>query len=454
MNKAKVKSAMQSAVEKEDDPMENQDISRRTLLKGGGAALAGLTMLRVAGPTQAFAQSGEEVLPWLDQPPPAPFPPAEGGNQLVWEELDSWLTPAHNFFYVNHYGPPPGLDDPNWRVEITGLVARPQSLTLADLKARVRREVDFTLECSGNHGFDFFTGGVGNGRWAGTPLAWLLEEAGVLEQGTEVVFWGADSGTVTIRDNVGILSGGQTGTVEPDTTGGLDLTITEQFARSMSIREALNRDNLLCYEMNGEPLPPEHGFPVRLIAPGWYGVANVKWLIRIEVLDHRYAGRFMARDYVSVREQQRNNQTVWTFTTVSHDRLKSAPAKVTRRNGRYAIMGAAWGAPIAAVQVQIDGGPWMATRLDSPASIAVADFESDDEAKFDRRSLHGRRLRGYAWRFWKFDWGTPAPGEHKIRSRAYDVDGNVQPAPDDPFLASKRTFWENNGQITRQVLIH
>ena len=133
----------------------------------------------------------------------------------------------------------------------------------------------------------------------------------------------------------------------------------------MSVRDALNRDNLLCYEMNGGPLPPEHGFPVRLIAPGWYGVANVKWLTRIEVMDHRYAGKFMARDYVSIREEQRDDQTVWTFTTVSRDRLKSAPAKVTRLQNRYTIMGAAWGAPIARVEVQIDNGTWMPTSLDT-----------------------------------------------------------------------------------------
>src|SRR5205085_11152082 len=187
----------------------------------------------------------------------------------------------------------------------------------------------------------------GNARWAGTRLAPLLEEAGVLEQGTEVVFWGADRGTVTIRDNSGIVSGGKTGVVQPDAEGGLDLTITEQFARSMSLGEALNRHNLLCYEMNGEPLPPKNGFPVRLIAPGWYGVANVKWLTRIEVVDHRYANRFMARDYVTIREETRDGRTVWTFSTVRHDRLKSAPAKVTRRRGRYAILGAAWGAPVA-----------------------------------------------------------------------------------------------------------
>jgi DMSO/TMAO reductase YedYZ molybdopterin-dependent catalytic subunit len=103
---------------------------------------------------------------------------------------------------------------------------------------------------------------------------------------------------------------------------------------------------------------------VRLIAPGWYGVANVKWLTRIEVVDQRYAGRFMARDYVTIREGLPDDKTVWTFATVRHDRLKSAPAKVTRRGDRYAIVGAAWGAPIAEVEVQIDGGPWMTATLD------------------------------------------------------------------------------------------
>jgi DMSO/TMAO reductase YedYZ molybdopterin-dependent catalytic subunit len=437
--------------------MNIQNLSRRTCLKGGAATLAQLTVLQVAGLPQAFGDTGDEVIPWLDQPTPNPIPD-NVGNLLKWEALDSWLTPTHNFFFVNHYGQPDGLDESTWRVDIGGLVAHPQSLTLADLKARERREVDFTLECSGNTGtgLDFFIGGIGNARWGGAQLAQLLEEAGVLDQGTEVVFWGKDRGTVTIRDNSGIVSGGRTGVTVPDSEGGLDLTITEQFARSMSIDEALKRDNLLCYEMNGEPLPPEHGSPVRLIAPGWYGVANVKWLTRIEVLDHRWAGRFMARDYVSIREQEHNGETVWTFTTVSHDRLKSAPAKVTRRSGRYAIMGAAWGAPIAAVEVQIDDGPWMATRLDRHAHNAGATVQTEDEPRTVEMNdhAHHRRHGGYTWNFWRFDWGRPAPGEHRIRSRAFDIEGNVQPAPDDPFLASRRTYWESNGQITRRVSIH
>jgi DMSO/TMAO reductase YedYZ molybdopterin-dependent catalytic subunit len=414
----------------------HQELSRRSLLKGGGAAIAGLSALQVAGPAHAFpGNRGEEVIPWLDPPPPNPVPGAVG-KLLDWEALDSWLTPADNFFTINHYGFP-NVDAAAWRLSVGGLVARPRSLSLADLKARPRREVTFTLECSGNHGFPFFIGGIGNARWSGTPLAPLLERAGVLEAGTEVVFWGADKGPVAIRDNGGVLRPGRTGQVEPDADGNLDLKITEQFARSMSLEEALAPENLLCYEMNGVPLPAEHGFPLRLIAPGWYGVANVKWLTRIEVMDQRYTGRFMARDYVTIREQVRDGETVWTFNNVKHDRLKSAPARVTRRRGRYAVMGAAWGAPIAEVEVQIDNGAWKTATLHDRSP-----------------GRRGRRERnGFAWRFWTFDWGKPAAGEHTVRSRAFDLDGNMQPAPDDPFLAAKVTYWESNGEITRRVAI-
>jgi DMSO/TMAO reductase YedYZ molybdopterin-dependent catalytic subunit len=413
--------------------METRDVSRRTLLKGGGAAVAGLTVLRVAGPAPAFpGHTGEQVIPWDDQPAENPVPEAVF-NLLVWEELDSWLTPADDFFVVTHYGIPV-IDAASWRLGITGLVGEPRSLSLAELKARPRREVTFTMECSGNTGLPFFIGGIGNARWAGAQLAPILRQARVLDQATEVVFWGHDRGEVTIRDNSGVLRGGRTGTVTPDGAGGLDLTITEQFARSMSLEDALNPDNLLCYEMNGVPLLPEHGFPVRLIAPGWYGVANVKWLTRIELIDHPFRGRFMARDYVTFREERRGDETVWTFTMVTHDRLKSAPAKVTRRGRKYSIFGAAWGAPIARVEVQIDNGPWTA-------------------AKLERQPSRRKRSREFAWTFWRLHWGTPSAGLHTVRSRAIDVDGNVQPAPEDPSIADKVTYWESNGQITRRVRI-
>jgi DMSO/TMAO reductase YedYZ molybdopterin-dependent catalytic subunit len=313
------------------------------------------------------------------------------------------------------------------------MVARPLVLDLAALRAQPQRTVEVTMECSGNHGLPFFTGGIGTARWGGVQLRRLLRAAAPRAGADEVVFWGADRGPVTISDNPGITGGGRSGTTAPDAGGGLDLTVTERFARSMSVEEALNPANLLCWEMDGGPLPPEHGAPVRLIAPGWYGVANVKWLTRIEVRDQRFAGRFMARDYVTIREEAADGGPLWTASTVGRDRLKSAPAKVTRRDGRYAVLGAAWGAEVAAVQVQVDDGPWRAARL--------------------HRGRRSRASREFAWTLWTFPWGRPAPGEHRIRSRAVDVRGEVQPAPDDPFLTAKVTYWESNGQITRRVLI-
>ena len=382
-------------------------ISRRRLVQQGGAAMASLSVLRLAGPTYAFQTPVVgEVVPWLDQPEPNPVPEVIV-RQLAWEQLDSWITPNDQFFVIKHFNEPT-LDEADWRLAIGGLVAQPMTLTLDDLKARERQEVTFTLECSGNTGLPFFIGGVGNATWAGTPLAPLLEEAGVAEAGSEVVFWGADAGEMTWRD---------------------EITVTEQFARSMSLGDALNPDNLLVYEMNGEPLPNLNGFPLRLIAPGWYGIANVKWLTRIEVLDRRYEGTFMARDYVTIREEERDGETVWTFTSVGRNRLKSAPARVTRQGDEYQIMGAAWGDPTAGVEVRIDEEPWQ------PATLIEGAGEP------------------FAWTFWTLDWGSPSPGEHTVTSRAIAENGEVQPAPDDPLLSGKQTFWESNGQITRRVSI-
>jgi len=386
--------------------MDQTTHSRRTLLKGGGAAAAGLAVLRLAGPTAAFqTDPAAEVIPWLDHPEENPEPEAIV-QQLVWEDLDSWITPNDEFFVIKHYDEPQ-MNEADWRLEISGLVDHPMSLTLADLQAREQREETVTLECSGNSAFPFNKGLVSNAVWTGTPLAALLEEAGIQEDGREVVFWGADAGEQIWRD----------------------VTITEQFARSMSLADAMNPNNLIAIGMNGEPLPALHGFPARLIAPGWYGVANVKWLTRIEVRNSRYQGHFMARDYVTIREEEVEGETVWTFTSVGRDRLKSAPAKVTKSGDTYEIMGAAWGAPIAAVEVRIDDGAWQ------PATIT----EGNDSE--------------FTWAFWTFDWGTPPPGEYAVTSRAIDDAGQIQPAPDDPFLSAKSTYWESNGQITRQVRI-
>jgi DMSO/TMAO reductase YedYZ molybdopterin-dependent catalytic subunit len=413
--------------------VDQSPLTRRDALRAGAAGAAGLSVLTLAGPAAAFPAArtaASVVVPWLDQPPPVPEP-ARGVavRQLRWEDLDTRITPNDEHFVIAHYGIP-RLSADTWRLSVGGMVARPLVLGLGALRGQPRSEVEFTMECSGNSGLPFLTGAVSNARWAGAQLRRLLRAAQPRAGADEVVFWGADRGAVTIRDDSGITAGGRTGTTADDGGGGLDLTITERFARSMSLEEAMEPHNLVAYEMNRAPLPAEHGFPARLIAPGWYGVANVKWLTRIELQSERFAGRFMARDYVTIREEARGSDTVWTFTTVGKDRLKSAPARVTRTGSAWTITGAAWGAPVSRVEVSIDGRPFRPARL--------------------QRQLSGGE---HSWRFWTYDWGTPAAGEHTVTSRAYDAAGNVQPPATDAYLTSRRTFWEANGQITRRVRV-
>ena len=195
------------------------------------------------------------------------------------------------------------------------------------------------------------------------------------------------------------------------------------------IEDATSPYNMLCYEMNGEPLPTRHGYPVRLIAPGWYGIANVKWLQKIEVRNRRLMNRFNARDYVTLRKEVVDGKEVWNESSVGRSLLKSAPARVVRNEDAYRIEGAAWGRPIGKVEVQIDDGPWQEAKLETT------------------------NVRRFSWRFWSLDWAAAKPGEHTITARAIDTEGNIQPAADDPFITNKITYWESNGQITRRVKI-
>ena len=385
-------------------------LPRREFIITGSAALASLAFLQSSRFAKAFpTRPGEVVIPWEDQPAPNPVPQVIQ-TQLVWEDLDSWVTSNDKFFSIAHFDRPT-INPNTWKLEINGLVKKPMSLTLADIKARPRQEVVFTIECSGNHGFPFFTGGIGNAAWAGTPLAAVLKDAGVLENGIEVVFWGTDVGDIELHDD------------------NRNVKMHQNFARSMSLADAMNPNNILCYEMNGAALPAANGAPLRLIAPGWYGIANVKWLKRIEVRDTRFMSKLMARDYVTIREEEHNGETVWAETSVGRTLLKSAPAKVTRNELGYQIVGAAWGAPIDKVQVKIDDGPWQ------KASI-----------------IEGEK-RKFAWKIWSFDWAKPSSGEHTVTSRAIDTSGHIQPAMDDPWISKKHTYWESNGQVTRRIRI-
>lgn len=386
--------------------MKPTELTRRTFLTRGSSAVIWGALLSSPWFAHAFpSRPGEQLLPFSDKVPPLPgdWPDM---NLMKWEDLDSWITPNDKFFSVAHYNVPT-LNEADWKLEVTGMVDRKRTYRINDLRSRPRKDVIFTLECSGNHGFPWFVSAIGNAKWAGTPLASVLEEAGIQPGGIEVVFFGYDEGEETVRN----------------------IPMKQEFARSMSLEDAMSPANLLCYEMNGVALPQANGFPIRLIVPGWYGIANVKWLKRIEVRNTRFMGKFMARDYVNIREETHNGEPVWVETSVGRAKLKSAPAKVTRKNGAYRIYGAAWGAPIADVEVRVDDGVWTRATID----------RTDDAP--------------YAWKIWSLDWPSASTGEHSITSRAIDTAGNVQPAMTDPVIAKKRTYWESFGQVTRRVQI-
>ena len=385
--------------------MKSSQITRRELLMQATTGLVGWAFLHSPLLAHAFpGRAGEVLVPFLDQPPK---PTSSQANLLDWSHLDSWMTPNDKFFRVSHYNTPE-VSATDWKLEVIGKVEQPLTLTLNDIKGRQKQNVIYTLECSGNHGFPTFTGAIGTAKWSGTPLAPILEEAGILKDGIEVVFFGSDEGEEEVRK----------------------IQMRQNFARSLSITEAMRPDNLLCYEMNDAPLPKGNGFPVRLIVPGWYGIANVKWLKRIEVRDTRYMGRFMARDYVPILEDKRDGKSVWMETSVGRTQIKSLAAKVTYVGEKYRIYGAAWGRPIKSVEVRIDNGPWL-----------EATFTLKQEAE-------------HAWKIWHYDWNNPSAGEHTVVSRAIDAEGNVQPTMDDPAIADKHTYWESNGQVVRRIQIN
>jgi hypothetical protein len=154
----------------------------------------------------------------------------------------------------------------------------------------------------------------------------------------------------------------------------------------------------------------------------------VKWLERIEVRDRRFMGKFMARDYVTLRQEGPDHEATWAETSVGRMNVNSIPAKVVRVGSAFRIHGAAWGDDIARVELRIDDGPWR------PAQLGQG---SDDP---------------HTWTFWQMDWDAE-PGMHAVTSRAVSASGEVQPAPDDPVLAQKITYWESNGQVTREIVI-
>lgn len=371
----------------------------QTTLKGAAA----LAFLRL----NAFADeaTADEVIPFLDPQPINPNRPL-----LHWSELKDWITPMNQFFTVGHY-PTPTVPVDGYSLDITGLVDQPQTLTLDQLKALPKKEVTATFECSGNGSSPSFCGAVGNAKWAGVSLADLLRSCGVSPAAVEVAFYAHDKNKEKIR-------GGE---------------YEQHFARALSIADTNRPEILLAYEMNGQPLPPGHGGPLRLVLPGWYGIAWVKWLKSIELRDHRLMTRFMAKDYVTLRGyEQPDGSVAWRESSVGPMNIKSFTARATKRpDGSVQLMGAAWSgmSPVKAVEVKIDDGDWLSADLD-PAHTDP-----------------------YTWRFWTYTWKNPPAGEHTLTARAIDANATIQPAADDPLIKLKKTYYEANQQWPRKIKI-
>jgi DMSO/TMAO reductase YedYZ molybdopterin-dependent catalytic subunit len=376
-------------------------LTRRAMLRTGFRGLSVFALAQLpASLLLGESDAAGDVVPFLDEQPADPKRP-----MLKWQDLTDWVTPNKGFFSIGHYGTPKLAE--GYRLKLEGLVEKPIELSLEQIMSRPKRDLIATLECSGNGASAKFMGAIGNAKWSGTPLAPLLKECGIKQDAIEAAFWGADSGKEKIRN----------------------AEYEQNFARSLSIADAARQDVLLAWAMNDQPLTAEHGSPIRLIVPGWYGIAWVKWLTRIELRDRRLMNRFMARDYVTVRGEKHGDEIEWKETSVGPMNVKSLVARVVRGGGgSVRITGAAWSQePIKSVELKIDDGPWTAVQLDD-----------QDRAP-------------HAWSFWSFDWKNPTPGEHTLVSRATDSQGRQQPAADDDAIKLKKTYWEANQQYPRRI---
>jgi DMSO/TMAO reductase YedYZ molybdopterin-dependent catalytic subunit len=278
-------------------------------------------------------------------------------------------------------------------------------LSLRDLQNGDVIEQQVGFECGGNSQRLLY-GLIGNANWRGRTLNSILEQAGIQEGAKEVVFFAEDVATEEIRGR----------------------EVEKAFARSMSIDDAMRPENMLAFEMNGEPLPHYHGKPVRLLVPGWYGVANVKWINQIHVQDTRYMGRFMGRDYVTLKRSNVGGVERWVENSVTTMNLKSAIVRVIEDNAQHRIQGFVLndGTSIESVEIKIDDGPWQ------------------------RAELNPRNTK-YSWKLFQYTWSNASAGEHTIVSRVTDIKGNVQPTNDE--LPEKVSFWEDFGQFPRRVTI-
>jgi sulfane dehydrogenase subunit SoxC len=326
-----------------------------------------------------------------EQISPAELRLAARNHGLPLEALAYDVTPAGLHYLLIHYDIPV-VDPGRWRLTVDGQVGRDLSLSLEDLRSRPAVTHAVTLECAGNGRAQlsprpvsqpWLLEAVGTAEWTGTPLRGLLEEAGAADSAVEVVFRGLDRG----------VEGGE----------------EQQFERSLPLADAIRDEVLLAYAMNGEPLPPQHGFPLRLVVPGWYGMTSVKWLERITVLDAPFEGYQQERGYRLRQSPDQKGEPVSRMLPRSLMAPPGIPDFATRERilepGPCSVRGRAWSGfgPVERVEVSADGGgSWSDARLGGQASP-------------------------WAWRSWEWDWEPRRPGVYELCCRAMDSAGNVQP---------------------------
>jgi DMSO/TMAO reductase YedYZ molybdopterin-dependent catalytic subunit len=313
---------------------------------------------------------------------------AARNHGMPLEALRYPVTPVGLHYLLIHYDVP-AVESEGWRLTIGG--ERELELSLDELRARPAAEQTVTMECAGNGrarleprpvSQPWLLEAVGTARWRGTALRPLLEEAGIPEGTVEVLLTGLDRG----------IEGGD----------------EQSFQRALPLDEARREEVLLAYEMNGAPLPPQHGFPLRLVVPGWYGMTNVKWLSRIEFLDEPFAGYQQSWSYRVRQSEDEEGVPLGRMQPRSLLVPPGIPEFLSRDRtveaGEVTVEGRAWSglAPIASVEVSDDGG----------SSWAPAELEPAGEP--------------WAWRGWSYRWDAE-PGEHLLCSRARDEAGNEQP---------------------------
>jgi sulfane dehydrogenase subunit SoxC len=316
---------------------------------------------------------------------------AARNHGMPLEALRYDVTPAGLHYLLIHYDIPE-VDVGAWRLQVGGLVRRPLELSLDDLHRRPTVTHQVTLECAGNGralldprplSQPWLLEAVGNAEWTGVSLRDLLDEAGVAEDGMEVLFTGLDRGVE--------------GEIEQD------------YERSLPVSEATREEVLLAFEMNGRPLLPQHGFPLRLIVPGWYGMAHVKWLRRITVLADRFEGYQQSHSYRLRSDPEEVGEPLTRIRPRSLMVPPGIPEFLTRSRvveaGTHVVGGRAWSGlgPIERVEVSDDEGrTWWDATLDEPPPDA------------------------FAWRGWSFEWHA-SPGERILSCRATDATGATQP---------------------------